>query len=236
MTKEPTTDEEQKSDPGKDASKPKKAREIPGNLPYLTASGTLKKVLDKLIEAQRPEKFNHDFLENVLKVTGGAARATIPIMKRMGFLTSDGTPTDIYSKFKTDSGRPMAALQALRNGYVEIFKRSEYAYKVSDEKIRDIVVEITGLEKNDAVTRAIKGTYNVVRGFIPPDFEENQTPVDTGSTTENETTEENDLLLNQNNQMGRMHLAYNINIVLPETSDLNVLNAIFKSLKENLLK
>ncbi|MDP9572991.1 UNVERIFIED_ORG: hypothetical protein J2W66_003484 [Agrobacterium larrymoorei] len=30
-------------------------------------------------------------------------------------------------------------------------------------------------------------------------------------------------------------LVYNINIVLPETSDLKVLNAIFRSIKENLL-
>jgi len=37
-------------------------------------------------------------------------------------------------------------------------------------------------------------------------------------------------------ERGAVRLAYNINIVLPETSDLAVLNAIFKSIRENLLR
>ncbi|WP_162950123.1 DUF5343 domain-containing protein [Rhizobium jaguaris] len=60
-------------------------RKIPGNLPYLTASGTLKKALDGIIPASRPDKFNADFLENVLKLSGGGARACIPILKKNGF-------------------------------------------------------------------------------------------------------------------------------------------------------
>jgi hypothetical protein len=33
-----------------------------------------------------------------------------------------------------------------------------------------------------------------------------------------------------------LNLSYTINLNLPETSDVEVFNAIFKSLKENLLK
>jgi hypothetical protein len=127
------------------------ARKIPGNLPYIAASGTLKKVLDRLVEASRPDKFNTDFLENVLKMSGGSARATIPLLKRMGFLTSDGAPTELYGRFRTSSGRGPAALQALRTGFPEIFKRSEYAHSVEDPKLRDIIVEITGLKASDPV-------------------------------------------------------------------------------------
>src|SRR3954451_18700188 len=101
---------------------PRKVREIPGGFPYMTSPGTLRKVLDKIIEAQRPDKFNPDFLENVLKMKGGTARATITILKKMGFLSSDGTPTELYAKFKTDSGRSAATLQGLRNGFSEIFR------------------------------------------------------------------------------------------------------------------
>ena len=63
-------------------------RKIPGNLPYLNASGTLKKALDRLIEPAQPDKFNRDFLENVLKLKGGSAYATIPILKRLEFIVS----------------------------------------------------------------------------------------------------------------------------------------------------
>ncbi|MDP9572990.1 UNVERIFIED_ORG: hypothetical protein J2W66_003483 [Agrobacterium larrymoorei] len=143
-------------------------RKIPGNLPYLTAPGTLKRALERLIDASRPDKFNADFMENVLKLSGGAARATIPIMKRMGYLSSDAVPTDLYAKFRTDGGRPAAALAGLRNGFPEIFKRSEYAHTVEDNKLRDIILEITGLNTSDQVAQAIRSTFNVVKSFIPP--------------------------------------------------------------------
>lgn len=84
-------------------------RKIPGNLPYLNASGTLKKALDNLIETSRPPKFNADFLENVLKLKGGSARATIPILKKMEFISSEGVPTELYAKFRTESGQAEAA-------------------------------------------------------------------------------------------------------------------------------
>ena len=225
---------EDKAAGGKAAS----PRKIPGNLPYLPASGTLKRALERLIDASRPDKFNADFLENVLKLSGGAARATIPIMKKMGFLSSDSVPTDLYAKFRTEGGRPAAALAGLRNGFPEIFKRSEYAHTVDDNKVRDIIVEITGLKANDPVALAIKSTFNVVKSFIPAGADLN--PIDDDSLAQDDVLggahngSENFGPANRrnNNSVG---LVYNINIVLPETSDLKVLNAIFRSLKENLL-
>lgn len=215
-------------------------RKIPGNLPYLTASGTLKRALERLIDASRPDKFNTDFLENVLKLSGGAARATTPILKKMGFLTSDGVPTDLYAKFRTDGGRPAASLAGLRNGFPEIFKRSEYAHTVDDNKLRDIILEITGLKASDPVAQAIKSTFNVVKSFIPAGADLTGIDEEAGPHDENAG-----FLANQNTQgddarnAGRgsksVGLVYNINIVLPETSDLKILNAIFRSVKVNLL-
>jgi hypothetical protein len=54
-------------------------RKIPGNLPYLPGVGTLKRALDGIVGAQRPDKFNPDFLENILQLKGGSARATVPM-------------------------------------------------------------------------------------------------------------------------------------------------------------
>lgn len=222
------------------AGKVSTPRKIPGNLPYLPSSGTLKKALERLIDASRPDKFNADFLENVLKLSGGSARATIPIMKKMGFLSSDGVPTDLYAKFRTDGGRPTAALAGLRNGFPEIFKRSEYAYNVEDSKLRDIILEITGLNASDPVAMAIKSTFNVVKSFIPSgtdfsgaeDDPSSQDEPNYAATAQLRQTESSRNTSSQDKSVG---LVYNINIVLPETSDLKVLNAIFRSVKENLL-
>lgn len=215
-------------------------RKIPGNLPYLTSSGTLKRALERLIDASRPDKFNADFLENVLKLSGGGARATIPIMKKMGFLTSDAVPTDLYAKFRTEGGRPVASLAGLRNGFPEIFKRSEYAHTVDDNKLRDIILEITGLKSSDSVALAIRSTFNVVKSFIPAGVDLTGSDEDLNAQDENVGIPANpngpgDVVRHGGRSSKSVGLVYNINIVLPETSDLKVLNAIFRSVKENLL-
>jgi hypothetical protein len=212
-------------------------RKIPGNLPYLPASGTLKKALERLIEPAQPDKFNADFLENVLKLKGGSARGTIPILKRMGFLGNDGSPTDLYARFRTDSGRAQAALQGLRKGFPEIFKRSEYAHTVEDSKLRDIILEITGLKASDPVAQAIKSTFNVVKSYVPagtmPGTPDEEPPGEEGGGGAGGAGGAGG---GAGGETGELRLAYNINIVLPETSDLKVLNAIFRSIKENLMR
>lgn len=210
-------------------------RKIPGNLPYLTSSGTMKSVLERIIDPQTPARFNPDFLENVLSLKGGAARATVPIMKKMGFVSSDGVPTELYSKFRTSSGRGAAALQGLQAAFAEIFRRSTYAHTVSESKLKDLIVEVTGLSPSDPVATAIKGTFNAIKSFVPADI---NLDFDNQSAEKVEDEDPKDRSNGHPDVMSGqgIRLAYNINIVLPETSDLNVLNAIFRSIKENLMR
>lgn len=239
MAAKPTAEPQSVSSGPATAASPVKGapvrREIPGNLPYLNAHGTLKRILDKTIELAKPDKFNYDFLENVVKITGGAARACIPIMKKMGFLNSDNSTTELYSRFRTEGGRSAAAYAALKNSFPEIFKRSDYAYKVDEGKLRDIIVEITGLKASDQVAQAIKGTFNVIKGYIDPVYNPDNA-ADTqsfGADSVSVAQAEPTVPPQSARQLG---ISYNINIVLPETSNLEVLNAIFKSVRENLLQ
>lgn len=210
-------------------------REIPGNLPYLTSPGTLRTILNKVVELAKPDKFNYDFLENVVKLKGGAAKACIPILKKMGFLNSDNSTTDLYSRFRTESGRSVAAYEGLRRAFPEIFKRSDYAYSVDDGKLRDIIVEITGLKSNDQVAVAIKGTFNTIKSFIAPGFShEEPSTVGDDASGESEAAHALDPALGKG-ERSKLGLSYNINIIVPETSDVRVLNAIFRAVKENLL-
>lgn len=210
-------------------------RAIPGNLPYLTSSGTLKRMLDKIIELAKPDKFNYDFLENVAKMSGGAARACIPILKKMQFLNTNNSPTELYSKFRTETGRSEAAYLGLKNAFPEVFRRSDYAYSVEDNKLRDIIVEITGLKSSDPIAQAIKGTFTVIKSFISNGFTHDgieSAPVSITDSAMPATASVAEI----SNDRAKLGISYQINIVLPETSDLNVLNAIFRSLKENLLR
>lgn len=210
-------------------------RKIPGNLPYLTSSGTMKTALERIIDPQQPPKYNADFLENVLNIKGGAGRATVSVMKKMGFITSDGAPTELYGKFRTNSGRGSAALQGLQNAFAEIFKRSTYAHTVSDAKLKDLIIEVTHLSPTDPVVTAIKGTFNAIKSFVTPDASANSQSVETPKIEE-QPNNDRQLGNGELESSGGIRLSYNINIVLPETSDLNVLNAIFRSIRENLMR
>lgn len=227
----------------KEKAKPSKVekktppREIAGNFPYTTSHGVLKQILQKMIEAERPTKFSGDFLNTVLGFSGGSAAVVPPILKRTGFLSADATPTDQYNRFKSEGGRSQAAFDALKNGFGELFKRNEYAHKLSDDGLRDLLVTITGLNKNDPVIRAISGTFQTIKSFIEIS-KLSDSPKQSQPLAEVVDDESQDTNGGHNRQSSdqRIGLTYNINLVLPSTDDPNVLNAIFKSLKENLLR
>lgn len=208
-------------------------REIKGGIPYSTSPGVLKRALELIIPAERPDKFTANYMEPVLKLRGGAARAVPPFLKKMQFIGPDGAPTSLFSKFKTDSGRSQAAYEGLKNAFGELFRRNEYIYKADEGAVRDVIVEITGLKKPDPIVRMIYSSFDAVRSFVVSDV---------AATPDAARQEGEDN--NQREKMGgstgvtppRLGLSYQINIVLPETENVSVFNAIFKSLRDNLLR
>lgn len=176
----------------------------------------------------------------MLKLSGGGYRAAIPVLKRVGFLTSDGTPTELYSKFRTDSGRPEAALGALRNGFAEIFRKNEHAYAATDPKLTDLIVETTGRSKDEPVVGAIRGTFRIFSSYLPQGFSAGDLGRGTPEAdVEPDREDDRGIRLpssSPSSSQAPMSLAYNINVVLPETKDIEVFNVIFRSLRDNLLR
>lgn len=218
---------DESSAPTKSAS-----RKIPGGLPYTTSPGVLSRVLERIPASEKPSVFNTDFISTVLGAAGGASRQVPPILKGVGLISQSGTPTELYSQFQTESGRAAAAIQALKNGFSEIFRRNQYAHKADEGGLVDIIVSVTGLPKSDPVVRYIKNTFNVFKGFTQGARDETVTPTepDTKTTTQENADPSNDIAPKS------MQLAYNINIILPETTNIEVYNSIFKSLNSNLMK
>lgn len=196
-------------------------------LPYLQAHGNITKALDKIIEAKTPERFTQDFLATKLALTGGAARPVIPFLKRTGFLNPDGTPTPLYSRFRNESQRGAAAAEALRKGYARLYESNEYAHALSDDDLKGLVLQVTGLEKNSSVFRSIIPSFNALKAYADFDAE----PVETPDEVEEPSGEKLPLV----KPPAGVNLGYTINLHLPPTSDVAVFNAIFKSLREHLL-
>ncbi len=203
-------------------------------LPYVNQPGSMVKILEKIQSAKTPDRFTTDFLTTKLGFKGGNSRQFMPLAKRLGLLASDGSPTDLYKKFRNTDSAKAAMAEALRTGYKEVFERNEYAYKLDREKFKGLVVEITGLEPDNRVVQLICQTWDNLQKLA--DFELDL-PVDKSDDDENEASPAG----SGTEHRKRDHefpvgLSYVINLVLPKTDDPAVFNAIFKSLRDNLLR
>jgi Family of unknown function (DUF5343) len=214
------------------------AKELP---PYVNSTGLLQDLFKKIQEAPPPNRFSQDFLFTNLKFKkSGSTIPFIPFLKRIGFLSTDGAPTEIYKKFRNPdtkvSGQAIA--QAFKIAYADLYNRNEYWHTKSSTDLKNFLVEVLEVEKNNPTLTVLIRTIETLKKLA--DFE---SKVDTGEETdENEeigsqnTYQDNESNKPRSSDLGGINLSYTINLNLPETSDGKVFDAIFKSLKENLLK
>lgn len=211
-----------------------------GKLPYMLSVGLIPKIFEKIQNARRPDRFTQDFLETKLGHSGGSARAIIPLLKRLGFLGSDGSPTPLYDQFRNEETKGIAIAQGMRNGFSELFDRNEYVNDMTREKLTSLVIEVTGGTKNESKTAAIVGTFWALKQLA--DFE-NEGSTQLLSEAAPDLTQEEHVLASKVGTpvIGArddidLRVAYTINLNLPETKDPDVFNAIFKALRDNLMK
>jgi hypothetical protein len=193
-------------------------------------------MFEKIREASTPEKFNEKYLNEKLDMHGGTARTLPPYLKRIGFISSDGTPTDWYREFRNPAFSGGVAFKALKHAYKDIFEINEAAHKKGDAELKGIVAQITGLDHDNPVITYIVATFKTLKSFSSPE-EEHLVSIVNHDKQESDPEKLRDpvSLAEKPSQIG-LNIGYNINLNLPATSDIAVFDAIFKSLKEHLLK
>src|SRR5262245_48152626 len=99
----------------------------------------------------------------MLGFKGGNYRPFIPLAKKLGFLHSDGTPTELYQRYRNPHTSKGAVADGLRTAYRELFERNESAYKLPKDQLKGLVVEITGLEPSHRVVQSICQTFEALK-------------------------------------------------------------------------
>ena len=211
------------------------ADDASSKVPYLQAYGNIKKALDKITKATVPPKFTQDFLATTLDMPGGGARPVIKFLKRAGFLTSDGTPTDLYKQFRNQSLRGAAAAQGLRNAYSDLYAANEYVHNANDKDLKGLIIQITGLEEDSKLVPSMVSSFKAFKQYA--DFDApGEVLVDQREPEDNNGGDAEGrgggLTLGE---PGELRLGYTINLNLPASTDIAVFNAIFKSLRDHLL-
>ncbi|HEX7673769.1 MAG TPA: DUF5343 domain-containing protein [Bdellovibrio sp.] len=209
------------------------------NPPFINSYNLIPKILEKIQQAQVPERFTQDYLATKLGFPGGSAKAALPFLKRIGFLGSDGVPTEIYKRFRNKGQAGYAIADAIKQGYEDIFEVNEYAQDLGPQDLKNLIVQLTGLEDKSVTVGAIVGSFNALKSLGNFDKPDDQQPPEAKPqpAPQNEPSNLPSTHFREPSNLGLgMNLAYNINIVLPETTNPAVFNAIFKSINENLLK
>jgi hypothetical protein len=204
-------------------------------LPYVTAPGNVTRALNAIISASTPDKVTQDFVKEMLGIPGGSGNQIASYLKKIGFVAADGTPTDIYKKFRNEDTRGAAAAAALRYGYAPLHKRNEYMHTLNATKLKGLIIEETGAgEDSSSVSNTAKCIENL-KAFAKHDQplakeDEKQDPPKPPATVDRQPPP------SPTGGSMSLNLGYTINLNLPPTTDIAVFNAIFKSLKDNLLR
>lgn len=209
-------------------------------LPYVTAPGNVERALKAIKSAATPPSVNQDFVKTILKIPGGSGNQMTSYLRKIGFASGDGTPTELYKTFRNSSTGGRAAADALKIGYKPLYVRNEYMHELGDKELRGLVIEETGESNDSNVVGLVVSCIKAIKKFASWSEEQETEGDDTREAASVATQPE---LRRQDHpspppgpQQLRMNLGYTINLNLPATSDVAVFNAIFKSLKEHLLK
>lgn len=208
---------------------------MPENPPYVNAYNGIPLLFGKIKAAAVPPKFTVDFLSTALDMKSSSYRAMIPLLKKLGFIDGGNVPTQAYRDFREDSLSGSVMAQRLRDAYGSLFQANEYAWKLSKEDLIAKLRSLTGAAEDDPAIYSAAGTFlalsklakwegGVAKKKDPAADDSGKGAAENGGKQEEEFTSE------------RLRLSYTINLNLPATTEIEVFNAIFKSLRENLLR
>lgn len=209
------------------------------SLPYVTAPGNVERALNAIKSAATPDAVSQDFVKTILGIPGGSGNQITAFLKKIGFASQDGKPTDLYKKFRNSATEGWAAAQALKVGYAPLYTRNEYMHQVSDAQLRGLIVEETGVEQDSGAVTYVLGCIKQLKKFArwdAPAEDEKQDKTTEVVQLPAEQQHQNSSGQRSSPQSLGLNLGYTINLNLPATSDPAVFNAIFRALKEHLLK
>jgi hypothetical protein len=113
-------------------------------------------------------------------------------------------------------------------------------HELDDGELKGLIIEETGAADDSNVPSLILTAINSLKKFA--DFMPPEEATDAGTESREDTTrtiaqiEAAASAHHANSSRVGLNLSYTINLNLPATTDISVFNAIFKSLKENLLQ
>lgn len=208
---------------------------------YLTAHKKVDAYFNAMLNAQTPQKFTQKFLEQ-LEFKNTTDRLFIGVLKALKFIDQSGIPQDRYFRFIDQTQSKQILAEAIKEAYSDLFSVNVKANEMSVADVKNKLKTLTQGSKSDDVLGWMANTFVALCSYA--DF---KTPINKEiiqiKPEQNKNNAENPHLDNDERSFTQeliskritTEMHYNIQIHLPETRDITVYDAIFKSLKEHLL-
>jgi hypothetical protein len=199
---------------------------------YVLPTNRIPDIFSKIRDGQAPERFSNQLLKDWgFKSTND--RAFIPLLKALGFLSSDGKPTQRYNDYRDHSRSKHVMGETLRDAYGDIFLIKEHPTPADKEAIEGKFKSFHNT--SDHVSGLMTKTFFGLLGLA------DLSPKRPTSSVNKEEVEKKPPLetpppLHRSSGHEVSGLHYNIQIHLPATKEIEVYNSIFKSLREHLLE
>ncbi len=214
---------------------------------YLTSQKNLAAILSAIQQAKAPDKFTVRFLES-LGFKSTSDRLIIGVLKGLKFLDEAGKPQERYFQYLDQTQAARVLGQAVEEAYADLFQVNTKAHTLSKSNLINKLKTLSQGSISESVLDKMSMTFTALCKLSEFDVSstdrELETPreVDTHSGVEslqpeNEVTNgapATSIVGAQTHSLGGLH--YNIQIILPESRDPKVYDALFRSLKEHLIQ
>jgi hypothetical protein len=199
---------------------------------YIQVPNQLPKFFKTIAEGQAPDQFTLQHLKD-LGFTSVNHRSLIPLLKALGFLSKDGAPTQRYHEYRDPSQSRRVMAQALREAYADLFTIKAKPAESDRQLIRGKFKSTHNVK--DRLANLMTSTFYAILGLA--DLEAEVRPAHPerkkAEAVPPAPKEPVQPALPLPVQPPALH--YSIQIHLPASKDIEVFNAIFKSLREHLL-
>jgi Family of unknown function (DUF5343) len=203
---------------------------------YLVSTKNLDGILKKIVDGVAPAKFTVQHLQSI-GFASSSDRAIIPLLKDLGFLSDDGTPLPRYHAYRDRSRSNAVMAEALRDAYEDVFHIREIPTPADRGAVEGLFKS-----KHNSTDKVAQLQAMTFFALLKDADLKAKTPVpailDTTRSTESEPERkeagDGASALPELRQL-TTELHYTIQVHLPATKDIEVFNAIFRSLRENLL-
>lgn len=198
---------------------------------YTLKTGTISEYFEGILNAEAPDRFSHKFLEGI-GFSSSNDRRIIGILKEMGFLNADGVPQDRYYRFLDRSVSERILAEGIREAYSDLFAVNTSAHELSAEDAFNKLRTLYKGEKKDSVIKHIAGTFRALCDYA--DFSQSAKVAETPEKNPQPPQDEPPKKQAPRGSTNIGALQYHINVVLPDTRDQAVFDAIFKSMRDHL--